>query len=40
MRPLIIHASSKSQSDISRRVIHIEYASPNIVNTPLCLAMA
>jgi hypothetical protein len=40
MRPLIIHASSKSQSDVSRRVIHIEYASPNIVSTPLCLAMA
>ena len=31
MRPLIIHASSKSRSDTSRRVLHIEYgAHPNI----------
>jgi ectoine hydroxylase-related dioxygenase (phytanoyl-CoA dioxygenase family) len=27
MRPLIVHASSKSQSDSPRRVLHIEYAS-------------
>ena len=27
MRPLIIHASSKSESDLPRRVLHIEYAS-------------
>ncbi|MFO1349900.1 MAG: phytanoyl-CoA dioxygenase family protein [Gammaproteobacteria bacterium] len=26
MRPLIIHASSKTQSDVARRVLHIEYA--------------
>jgi ectoine hydroxylase-related dioxygenase (phytanoyl-CoA dioxygenase family) len=26
MRPLIIHASSKSRSDQSRRVLHVEYA--------------
>ncbi|HET9365657.1 MAG TPA: phytanoyl-CoA dioxygenase family protein [Candidatus Angelobacter sp.] len=26
MRPLVIHASSKSQSDVPRRVLHIEYA--------------
>jgi ectoine hydroxylase-related dioxygenase (phytanoyl-CoA dioxygenase family) len=26
MRPLIVHASSKSQSDSPRRVLHIEYA--------------
>jgi len=26
MRPLIIHASSKSRSEIPRRVLHIEYA--------------
>jgi ectoine hydroxylase-related dioxygenase (phytanoyl-CoA dioxygenase family) len=26
MRPLIIHASSKSRSDVPRRVLHIEYA--------------
>jgi ectoine hydroxylase-related dioxygenase (phytanoyl-CoA dioxygenase family) len=40
MRPLIIHASSKSQSDISRRVIHIEYATRNAIPAPLQLAMA
>ncbi len=40
MRPLTIHASSKSQSDISRRVIHIEYAMRNTVPIPLQLAMA
>jgi hypothetical protein len=26
MRPLIVHASSKSRVQISRRVLHIEYA--------------
>jgi ectoine hydroxylase-related dioxygenase (phytanoyl-CoA dioxygenase family) len=26
MRPLLIHASSKSRSQMNRRVIHIEYA--------------
>lgn len=26
MRPLLVHASSKSQSDMARRVLHIEYA--------------
>ena len=40
MRPLIIHASSKSQSDISRRVLHIEYATRDAVPAPLQLAMA
>jgi len=31
MRPLIVHASSKAQSDRPRRVLHIEYAdSPNL----------
>ncbi len=40
MRPLIIHASSKSQSDIPRRVIHIEYATRNAVSAPLQLAIA
>jgi ectoine hydroxylase-related dioxygenase (phytanoyl-CoA dioxygenase family) len=31
MRPLIVHASSKSTSDTPRRVLHIEYAArPNI----------
>ena len=40
MRPLIIHASSKSQSDKPRRVLHIEYATPNAVAAPLNLATA
>lgn len=40
MRPLIIHASSKSHSDISRRVLHIEYARRDTVPIPLQLAMA
>jgi len=26
MRPLLIHASSKSKSETKRRVLHIEYA--------------
>jgi hypothetical protein len=26
IRPLVIHASSKSQTDAPRRVVHIEYA--------------
>ena len=26
MRPLLVHASSKSQSEMARRVLHIEYA--------------
>lgn len=26
MRPLLLHASSKSQTDLSRRVLHVEYA--------------
>lgn len=40
MRPLIIHASSKSQSDRPRRVLHIEYATPDVVTAPLELAIA
>ena len=40
MRPLVIHASSKSQSDKFRRVLHIEYATPNVVAAPLALAIA
>lgn len=40
MRPLIIHASSKSQSNVPRRVLHIEYARPDTVSPPLQLAMA
>jgi len=40
MRPLIIHASSKSQSHKPRRVLHIEYATPDAVSAPLELAIA
>ena len=40
MRPLIIHASSKSQSEKPRRVLHIEYASLDAVAAPLQLAIA
>ncbi len=40
MRPLIIHSSSKSQSDKPRRVLHIEYAIPDAVAAPLQLAIA
>jgi ectoine hydroxylase-related dioxygenase (phytanoyl-CoA dioxygenase family) len=40
MRPLLIHASSKSQSDKSRRVLHIEYATSHSVEAPLQLAIA
>jgi ectoine hydroxylase-related dioxygenase (phytanoyl-CoA dioxygenase family) len=38
MRPLIIHASSKSQANMLRRVLHIEYAAPGIVPQPLQLS--
>lgn len=40
MRPLIIHASSKSQSDKPRRVLHLEYATRDAVAAPLQLAIA
>jgi ectoine hydroxylase-related dioxygenase (phytanoyl-CoA dioxygenase family) len=40
MRPLIIHASSKSESTIPRRVLHIEYATPASVPSPLQLTIA
>jgi ectoine hydroxylase-related dioxygenase (phytanoyl-CoA dioxygenase family) len=40
MRPLIVHASSKSQSEKPRRVLHIEYASSEIVEDGLELAIA
>jgi len=39
MRPLIVHASSKSQSQAPRRVLHIEYAaSPSIDGLELAVA--
>lgn len=40
MRPLIVHASSKSQSDSPRRVLHIEYASSAANLDGLRLAVA
>lgn len=40
MRPLIVHASSKSQSEAPRRVLHIEYGSFMNVADGLKLAIA
>ena len=40
MRPLIVHASSKSHSEKPRRVLHIEYASSEIVEDRLELAIS
>jgi ectoine hydroxylase-related dioxygenase (phytanoyl-CoA dioxygenase family) len=40
MRPLLIHASSKSQSDGLRRVLHIEYSASMILGEGLELAVA
>lgn len=40
MRPLIVHASSKSQTEIPRRVLHIEYAAAESLVKPRQLAVA
>jgi ectoine hydroxylase-related dioxygenase (phytanoyl-CoA dioxygenase family) len=40
MRPLIVHASSKSQSTDPRRVLHIEYAAQPVFEDSLQLAIA
>jgi ectoine hydroxylase-related dioxygenase (phytanoyl-CoA dioxygenase family) len=40
MRPLIVHASSKSQVDHPRRVLHIEYAEEAAIAGSLELALA
>jgi len=40
MRPLLIHASSKSRSETPRRVLHIEYAASDFIASPLQLAIA
>lgn len=40
MCPLIVHASSKSQSDHPRRVLHIEYAATSKMGDGLELALA
>jgi ectoine hydroxylase-related dioxygenase (phytanoyl-CoA dioxygenase family) len=39
MRPLVVHASSKSQARASRRVLHIEYAASASIAEPLELAV-
>ena len=40
MRPLIVHASSKSKSEIPRRVLHIEYAACQKFDVGLELVLA
>ncbi|MCL5287118.1 MAG: phytanoyl-CoA dioxygenase family protein [Acidobacteria bacterium] len=40
MRPLLIHASSKSRENLPRRVLHFEYAAPSVVDEGLELAVA
>ena len=40
MRPLILHASSKSHSEAARRVLHIEYASSSFLENGLELAVS
>jgi len=40
MRPLIVHASSKSRSCMPRRVLHIEYGSRRLLTGGLELAIA
>ncbi len=40
MRPLLLHSSSKSHTEIARRVLHIEYAAPTALAGGLQLAVA
>jgi ectoine hydroxylase-related dioxygenase (phytanoyl-CoA dioxygenase family) len=40
MRPLLVHASSKSHNEMPRRVLHIEYAASAAIAAPLELASA
>ena len=40
MRPLLVHASSKSHGALPRRVLHIEYAASESIAGPLHLAIA
>ncbi|PYT65247.1 MAG: phytanoyl-CoA dioxygenase [Acidobacteria bacterium] len=40
MRPLIVHASSKSRSEMPRRVLHVEYAASRFIENGLELAVA
>jgi ectoine hydroxylase-related dioxygenase (phytanoyl-CoA dioxygenase family) len=39
MKPMLIHASSKSRAEMSRRVLHIEYAASPSIAEPLELAV-
>ena len=40
MRPLVVHASSKSANEEPRRVIHIEYAAQREIVPGMILAIA
>jgi ectoine hydroxylase-related dioxygenase (phytanoyl-CoA dioxygenase family) len=40
MRPLIVHASSKSRVENPRRVLHIEYATSSVIAEGFALAIA
>jgi len=40
MRPLVVHASSKSQSEMARRVLHIEYTNSMTIAEGLELSTA
>ncbi|HTW59387.1 MAG TPA: phytanoyl-CoA dioxygenase family protein [Terriglobales bacterium] len=40
MRPLVVHASSKTETEDPRRVLHIEYAASPSIAAPLWLAIA
>jgi hypothetical protein len=40
MRPLLVHASSKAETDRRRRVLHIEYADALALSDGLELAVA
>jgi ectoine hydroxylase-related dioxygenase (phytanoyl-CoA dioxygenase family) len=40
MRPLVVHSSSKSKSDLPRRVLHIEYAASDSIAAPLGLGVS
>ena len=35
MRPLLVHASSKSRTEAPRRVLHIEFATSDSIASPL-----
>jgi ectoine hydroxylase-related dioxygenase (phytanoyl-CoA dioxygenase family) len=40
MRPLLVHASSKARVEMTRRVLHIEYAASDSIAEPLRIAIA